>query len=198
MKLSFSIVFTIHTSTYRRRNPKQIEGYKRRNLKDMNTTSISRAGSVFWVEPLQKSIKQLQDHLEKVENSITNNLQLESTNSDFVWESYGVWKVRKIERKILVRVQLFLLKMKWRELEIFKRKREREGNRPTKSCHISSWPCGARVPHGARGLVWPCGSRPPHVAIKAWLIWPNMVRFWPSFPSPYAWFSGISPCSNDC
>ena len=61
----------------------------------MNTTSISQAGSVFWVEPLQKSIKQLQDHLEKVEDSIKNNLQLESTNSNFVWESYGVWKVRK-------------------------------------------------------------------------------------------------------
>ena len=68
----------------------------------MNTTLQSWAGSVFYVEPLEKSIKQLQDHLEKVENSITNNLQLESTNSDFVWESYGVWKVRKSWEKILL------------------------------------------------------------------------------------------------
>ena len=42
----------------------------------MNTTLQSRAGSFFCVKPLEKSIKQLQDHLEKVENSITNNLQL--------------------------------------------------------------------------------------------------------------------------
>ena len=34
MKLSFSIAFTIHTHTYRRINPKVIEGYKRRKLKD--------------------------------------------------------------------------------------------------------------------------------------------------------------------
>ena len=61
----------------------------------MNTTLKSRASSVFYVEPLEKSIKQLQDYLEKVENSITNNLQFESTNSNFVWEIYGVWKVRK-------------------------------------------------------------------------------------------------------
>ena len=61
MKLSFSIAFTEHKHTSKRRNPKQIEGYKRRNLKDMNTTLQSRAGSVLCVEPLEKWIKQLQD-----------------------------------------------------------------------------------------------------------------------------------------
>ena len=84
MKLSFLIVFTKHIHTYRRRNPKQIEGYKRRNLKDMNSTLQSRAGSVFCVEPLEKLIKQLQDHLKKVEDLNMNNLQLESTNCDLV------------------------------------------------------------------------------------------------------------------
>ena len=87
----------------------------------MNTTLISRAGSFFWVDPLRKSIKQLQDHFEKVGDSIMNNLQLESLNSDFVWESYGVWKLRKLERKILTGFQTFLLKNKWREKKVFKR-----------------------------------------------------------------------------
>ena len=68
----------------------------------MNITSSSPAGWFFWVEPLEISIKQLQGHLEKVEDSIMNNLQLESLNSNFVWESYGVWKVRKSWEKILV------------------------------------------------------------------------------------------------
>ena len=61
----------------------------------MNTTSSSRAGSFVWVKLLEISIKQLQNQLKKVENSIMNNLQLESLKSDFVWESYSVWKVRK-------------------------------------------------------------------------------------------------------
>ena len=127
MKLSFSIAFTLHTHTYNRRNPKQIEGYKRRNHKDMNTTLQSQAGSVFYVEPLEKSIKQLQDYLEKVEDSITNDLQLESLNSDFAGESYGVWKVRKIKRKFLVSdFKLFFLRMNGTEWRKFKRKRERE------------------------------------------------------------------------
>ena len=78
----------------------------------MNTTLQSRAGSVFYVEPLEKSIKQLQDHLKKVEDSITNNLQLESLKSSFIWESYGVWKLRKTGEKILVIFQVFLLEMK--------------------------------------------------------------------------------------
>ena len=56
----------------------------------MTNTLDSRAGSVFCVKPPEKSIKQLPNHLEKVEDSITNNLQLESLNSDFVWGSYGV------------------------------------------------------------------------------------------------------------
>ena len=68
----------------------------------MTTTSRSQAGSFFCVEPLENLIKQLQDHLEKVEDSITKNLQLESLNSNFVWESYGVWKVRKSWEKILL------------------------------------------------------------------------------------------------
>ena len=84
MKLFFSIAFTIYRHTYRRRNPKQIEDYKRRNLKDMITTLQSRAGSVLMVKPLENLVKQLQDHLKKVEDLIMNNLQLESTNSDFV------------------------------------------------------------------------------------------------------------------
>ena len=65
----------------------------------MNTTLDFRAGSVFCVRPPEKSIKQLPNQLEKVEYSITNNLQLESLNSEFVCESYGVWKLRKLERK---------------------------------------------------------------------------------------------------
>ena len=84
MKLSFSIAFTIHTHTYRRRNPTQIEGYKRRKLKDMTTTSNTRVGSVLKVKPPKNAIKQLQDHLEKLEDLITNNLQLESLNFEFV------------------------------------------------------------------------------------------------------------------
>ena len=84
MKLSFSIAFIKHTYTYGRRNPKVIEGYKRRNPKDMNTTLNSRAGSVFSVQPPEKSINQLPNHLEKVEDSITNNLQFESLNFEFV------------------------------------------------------------------------------------------------------------------
>ena len=67
----------------------------------MTNTLDSRAGSVFCIEPLEKSIKQLPNHLEKVEDSIMNVLQLESLKSNFVWRSYGVWKVRKLERKIL-------------------------------------------------------------------------------------------------
>ena len=69
-----------HTHTYRRRNPKVIEGYKRRKHKDYD----SRAGSVLWVDPLENSIKQLQDHLEKEEDLITKILQVKSLNSDFV------------------------------------------------------------------------------------------------------------------
>ena len=65
----------------------------------MTTTLQSWASSVLMVKSLENSIKQLQDHFEKAEYWNANNLQLESTNSDFVWESYGVWKVRKIERK---------------------------------------------------------------------------------------------------
>ena len=65
----------------------------------MNTTLDSRAGSVFCVQPPEKSIKQLPNHLEKVEDSITNNLQLESLNFEFVWESYDDLKMRKLERK---------------------------------------------------------------------------------------------------
>ena len=43
------------------------------------------------------------------------------------------------------------------------KKNEREGNFwPIKNGHLSPWPCGARVPHGTRGLVGPCGTRPPH------------------------------------
>ena len=64
----------------------------------MNTTLDFRAGSVFCLQPPVKSIKQLPNHLEKVEDSITNNLQLESLNSEFICESYGVWKLRKLER----------------------------------------------------------------------------------------------------
>ena len=84
----------MHIHTYKRINPKQIEGYKRRNLKDMTNTSRSRASSYFWVEQLEKSIKQLHDQLKMVEDSITKNFQLESTNSNFIGESYGVWKVK--------------------------------------------------------------------------------------------------------
>ena len=56
----------------------------------MNTTLDFRAGSVFYVQPPEKSINQLLNNLEKVEDSIMNNLQLESLNFEFVWESYGV------------------------------------------------------------------------------------------------------------
>ena len=84
MKLSFSIAFTIYTHTYRRGNPKQIDGYKRRNLKDMDTTLQSLDGSFLTVKPPQKSIKQLQDYLEKVDDLSTNTLQFESTKSNFV------------------------------------------------------------------------------------------------------------------
>ena len=56
----------------------------------MNTSLDFRAGSVFYVQPPERLIKQLPNHLEKVEDSITNNLQLESLNSEFVCESYGV------------------------------------------------------------------------------------------------------------
>ena len=38
LKLSFLIAFTKHTHTYRRRKPKVIEGFKRRNPKDKTTT----------------------------------------------------------------------------------------------------------------------------------------------------------------
>ena len=77
----------------------------------MNTTLDSRAGSVIYVQPPKRSIKQLPNHLDKVEDSIMNNLQLESLNSKFIWESYGVWKMRKIGEKILARFNLFFLKM---------------------------------------------------------------------------------------
>ena len=75
-----------------------MEGYKRRNLKDMNTTLDFWAGSVFCVQPPETSFKQLPNHLKKVEDSIMNNLQLESLKSKFVCESYGIWKMRKLER----------------------------------------------------------------------------------------------------
>ena len=58
----------------------------------MNTTLDSRAGSVFCVQPPENSIKQLPNHLEKVEDSITNNLQLESLNSKFRSEERRVGK----------------------------------------------------------------------------------------------------------
>ena len=78
----------------------------------MNTTLQSRAGSVLTVKPPQNSIKKLQENLETVEDSITNNLQLESLKSNFVWESYDVLKLRKIGEKILTRFQSFLLRIK--------------------------------------------------------------------------------------
>ena len=68
----------------------------------------------FLSRSLRKSIKQLQDHLEKVEYSITNNLQLESLNSDFVWESYGIWKLRKFGEKILHGISNF---SSWKQME---------------------------------------------------------------------------------
>ena len=80
----------------------------------MNTTLDSRAGSVFWVQPPEKLIKQLPNLLEKVDDSITNNLQLESLNSDFVWESYGVWKLGKFGRKILTGILTF---SSWKQME---------------------------------------------------------------------------------
>ena len=84
----------------------------------MTTTSSSRAGSFIFVDQLENIIKKLQDHLEKVEDLNKNNLQLESTNSDFVWESYGVWKVRKSWKKILhFGFLIFLLEMNGREKE---------------------------------------------------------------------------------
>ena len=80
----------------------------------MNTTLDFRAGSVFCVQPPEKSIKQLPNHLEKVEDSITNVLQLESLKSDFVWESYGVWKLGKFGRKILTGILTF---SSWKQME---------------------------------------------------------------------------------
>ena len=140
MKLSFSIAFTKHIYTYRRRNPKKIEGYKRRNHKDKVNTSKSRAVTIFWVEHLENSIKWLQDHLEKVEDSITNNLQLESLKSNFVWRSYGVWNVRKSWEKILDRFHSFLLSFfllengrEWKYLKGSKRER----SHPIRSSHMA-------------------------------------------------------------
>ena len=82
MKLPFSIAFIIHKHTYRRRNPKQIEGYKRRNPKVETITSDSAAGLEISVQPLEITIKQPPNHLEMLEDSNTNTLQPESLKSD--------------------------------------------------------------------------------------------------------------------
>ena len=81
----------------------------------MNTTMDSRAGLVFSVQPPEKLIKQLPNHLEKVEDSIMNNLQLESLNFEFVWESYDDLKMRKIGEKFWRDFKFFFLKMNGKE-----------------------------------------------------------------------------------
>jgi len=82
IKLSFQIAFTKHKHRYRRRNPKQMEGQKERNPKVETITSDSAAGSEISVQPLEITIKQPPNHLEMLEDSNTNTLQLESLKSD--------------------------------------------------------------------------------------------------------------------
>ena len=82
VKLSFSIAFTKHTSIYRRRNPKIIEGYELRNPKDMNTTLDYRAGSVFCVQPQENSRRD--SHFFLLEKK---------------WEGIGIFKRNERERR---------------------------------------------------------------------------------------------------
>ena len=136
----------------------------------------------FLSRSLQKLIKPLQDHLEKVKDSNTNNLQLESLNSDFVWESYGVWKLRKLEIKNLTGFQFFLLENKWREMERFKRKERRaflsNKNRPHqpnpyvgRMFHTGPEGWLGRVAHGLDSPLSTCGTCTLHGV----LIWQPLI-----------------------
>ena len=59
-----------------------MEGQKERNPKVKSNTLDSIAGSKISVEPLEITIKQPPNHLEMIEDSNTNTLQLESLKSD--------------------------------------------------------------------------------------------------------------------
>ena len=69
-----------------------MEGQKERNPKVKSNTLDSIAGSEISVEPPEISIKQPPNHLEMLEDSNTNTLQLESLKSDSGWGRYGVLK----------------------------------------------------------------------------------------------------------
>ena len=73
-----------------------MEGQITRNPKDETQTSDSAAGANFSVQPIEIMINQLPNHLEMLEDSNTNTLQLESLKSDFGWGRYGVLKFGKI------------------------------------------------------------------------------------------------------
>ena len=59
-----------------------MEGQKERNPKVETITSDSAAGSEISVQPLEITINQPPNHLEMLEASYTNTLQLESLKSD--------------------------------------------------------------------------------------------------------------------
>ena len=93
-----------------------MEGQITRNPKVETQTSDSAAGAKFSVQPLEIAIKQPPNHLEMLEDSNTNTLQLESLKSDSGWGRYGVLKFGKIGEDVLRETEIFLLEFsKWRE-----------------------------------------------------------------------------------
>ena len=157
-----------------------MEGQITRNPKDETQTSDSAAGATFSVQPLEITINQPPNHLEMLEDSNTNTLQLESLKSDSGWGRYGVsknWNFRGEGWREFLKI--LLGNSKW---EREGRNRRRERGLFDQSCGATSTPGrGGRVAHtgaegapgrGAHGLnhgqpMWPTAwavlSRAPSV-----------------------------------
>ena len=194
MKLPFSIAFTKHTYTYRRRNPKQIEGLKRWNHKVMNSTLITRAGSVFWVD---LSENQSNSYKTTWKGRGLKYEQSPTWITQFRLRMRKLWclEVEKIGEKNIDGIsQFFFLETNggnWRDLKRMRRRAFLSTKFRDQASHPT---CGARVPHVARELAGPCGTRPPHVE---GLPWPLATKLLPRTSHVLQPYSGIrTPISN--
>ena len=163
-----------------------MEGQKERNPKVETITSDSAAGSEISVQQLEITIKQPPNHLEMLEDSNTNTLQLESLKSDSGWGRYGVLKIWKCWRESLRETETFSSYFsKWREREGRNRRREKE--------HISQ-PSGATSPPSHGGRVAHTGAESAHGLINSQPMWPTawaVLSRAPSVLRPVSWASEL-------
>ena len=134
----------------------------------------SWGGSVFYVQPLEKSIKQLPNHLKKVEDWLQtiSNLNHSILTSYEKVMVFGIWE--KLERKFYMRFNFFFFKMNWRELEYLKGRERKEQTgqweeatslqgRVGHVCHTGVEACPGHVAHDLHTWwpkhgLWPCTS----------------------------------------